>query len=81
MLDVNDAFVRISGFSRRELIGMSSLDIGIWYTPKTGNSWRTPFVERVSPSSGKGVSNEIRERCGMGFLTWSRFASVTRTVC
>jgi len=34
VLDVNDAFVRISGFSRRELIGMSSLDIGIWVHPE-----------------------------------------------
>ena len=30
ILDVNEAFVRVSGFSRDELIGMSSLDIGIW---------------------------------------------------
>ena len=33
VLDVNDAFVRVSGFSREELIGMSSLDIGIWVNP------------------------------------------------
>ena len=63
--------------SAAELIGMSSLDIGIWVHPKTGNSWRTPFVERVSPSSGKGVSTKSGG-CGKGFLTWSRFASVTR---
>ncbi len=33
VLDVNEAFVRVSGFSREELIGMSSLDIGIWVNP------------------------------------------------
>ncbi len=33
VLDVNEAFVRVSGFSRDELIGMSSLDIGIWVNP------------------------------------------------
>ena len=33
VLDVNEAFVRVSGFSREELIGMSSLDIGIWINP------------------------------------------------
>ena len=33
VLDVNDAFVRVSGFSREELIGISSLDIGIWINP------------------------------------------------
>lgn len=34
VLDVNDAFVRVSGFSRDELIGMSSVDIRIWINPK-----------------------------------------------
>lgn len=34
VLDVNDAFVRVFGFSRDELIGMSSLDIGIWINPE-----------------------------------------------
>ena len=33
VLDVNEAFQRVSGFSREELIGMSSLDIGIWINP------------------------------------------------
>ena len=34
VLDVNEAFVRVSGFSREELIGMSSLDVGIWVNPE-----------------------------------------------
>ncbi|MBS0171262.1 MAG: PAS domain S-box protein [Nitrospira sp.] len=34
VLDVNDAFLRVSGFNREELIGMSSLDIGIWVNPE-----------------------------------------------
>lgn len=34
VLDVNEAFVRICGFSRDELIGMASLDIGIWVSPE-----------------------------------------------
>lgn len=34
VLDVNEAFVRVSGFSRGELIGMSSLDVGIWVNPE-----------------------------------------------
>ncbi|GAB1724070.1 MAG: PAS domain S-box protein [Nitrospira sp. CR1.1] len=33
VLDVNEAFVRVSGFSRDELVGMSSLDIGMWVNP------------------------------------------------
>jgi PAS domain S-box-containing protein len=33
VLDVNDAFQRVSGFPRQELIGTSSLDLGIWINP------------------------------------------------
>jgi PAS domain S-box-containing protein len=32
-VDVNDAFVRIVGFNREEVIGRSSLDLGIWVHP------------------------------------------------
>lgn len=34
VFDVNNAFVRGSGFSRAELIGMSLLDVGIWINPE-----------------------------------------------
>lgn len=34
VLDVNEAFMRISGFQREELVGLSSLDVGIWVNPE-----------------------------------------------
>jgi PAS domain S-box-containing protein len=43
VLDVNEAFVRISGFSRDELIGTPSLDIGIWVNPED----RQQLAERL----------------------------------
>jgi PAS domain S-box-containing protein len=60
VLDVNEAFVRVSGFSRGELIGMSSLDVGIWVNPKTVDSWRTPSSGWIPPSPGESVSHKIR---------------------
>jgi PAS domain S-box-containing protein len=33
-VDINDAFLRISGFNRDEVVGMSSLDLEIWADPE-----------------------------------------------
>jgi two-component system, cell cycle sensor histidine kinase and response regulator CckA len=33
-IDINDAFSELTGFSRHELIGNSSLDLGIWNDPE-----------------------------------------------
>lgn len=32
-LDVNESFLRMTGYSRDEVIGNTSLDLGIWYDP------------------------------------------------
>lgn len=32
-LDVNDAFLRMTGYSRDEIIGKTSLDLGLWHDP------------------------------------------------
>ena len=34
LLDVNDVFLRMSGFSREEAIGRTSLELGLWFNPK-----------------------------------------------
>ncbi len=33
-LEVNDAFIRLSGYSRQEVIGRTSTEIGIWVDPR-----------------------------------------------
>lgn len=43
VVDLNDAFVRLSGFSRDEMIGRNGLDIGIWLD----ESVRAQFLLRV----------------------------------
>lgn len=42
-LDVNDSFLTMSGFSREEAVGHSSLALGIWIEPKR----RTEFVNQL----------------------------------
>lgn len=42
-IDVNDAFVRICGFSHEELVGKSSLDLNMWVDP----SERDRFVQTL----------------------------------
>jgi PAS domain S-box-containing protein len=42
-LDVNDSFLAMSGFSREEVIGHSSLALGVWITPER----RAEFVQQL----------------------------------
>ena len=34
MLEVNDTFLRLTGYTREEIIGKKSADIGIWANPE-----------------------------------------------
>ncbi|MBS1196917.1 MAG: hypothetical protein H6R18_702 [Proteobacteria bacterium] len=43
MVDVNDSFVRITGWSRQEVIGKSVFEFGLWRHPET----RSEMVERI----------------------------------
>ena len=42
-LDVNESFLTMSGYTREEVIGHTSLELGIWETPAA----RTEFVKQV----------------------------------
>jgi chemotaxis protein methyltransferase CheR len=42
-LNVNDSFLAVSGYTREEVIGHTSLELGIWGTPKQ----RVAFVEQL----------------------------------
>jgi PAS domain S-box-containing protein len=42
-VDVNDSFLAMSGFSREEVIGHSSLALGVWITPER----RAQFIEQL----------------------------------
>ncbi len=46
-IDVNDAFLRITGFEREEVIGHTALEIGIWENPQD----RQKLLEALSLNS------------------------------
>jgi PAS domain S-box-containing protein len=54
-LDVNDSFLAMSGYTRDEVIGHTSLELGIWETPET----RAEFVRRLI-EHGSTVNVETR---------------------
>ena len=61
VLDVNEAFVRVSGFSRDELIGRSSLDIGIWINSDD----RRQLADRLRRDGFlRNLEKEFRTKCG-----------------
>ncbi len=55
--EVNEAYVKITGYSRGELVGRSTLDIGIWEHPEA----RSRFLERIK-ELGKCCGQEVRLR-------------------
>ncbi|MET0552497.1 MAG: PAS domain S-box protein [Vicinamibacteria bacterium] len=48
LLDVNDAFLRISGYAREELIGRTTLGIGLWGNPDD----RIEYLRRLQQAGG-----------------------------
>jgi PAS domain S-box-containing protein len=69
-LDVNDAFVKLLGWRREEIIGRNSLECGTWLAPEDRRAW-------VSELSGAGrLSNrEMRFRAKSGVLRDVRVSS------
>ena len=63
IVDVNDAFVQLSGYARDELVGRTSLELGLIVDP----SKRVGMVERLH-KTGQGGSVEMEVRCKDGSL-------------
>lgn len=63
IVDVNDAFVQLSGYARDELLGRTSLELGLIVDP----SKRAGMVERLQ-KTGQGGSVEMDVRCKDGSL-------------
>jgi len=62
-LDVNDSFVAMSGYTRAEVIGHTSLELKIWQTPEH----RTNFVQELE-ERGSIVNAETKFRTKDGSL-------------
>ena len=60
-LDVNDSFLAMSGYTRDEVIGHTSLELNVWETAKT----RSDFVEQlVEQGSIVNVETKFRTKGG-----------------
>lgn len=71
--DVSDRFCRQSGFSRKEIIGRSSVDLGLWVEP---DEERKKFRD-ILLSEGQCLNQEFRYRRKNGeVLTGLNFASL-----
>jgi PAS domain S-box-containing protein len=60
-IDVNDAFLRMTGFSRDDVIGRTSLELGIWADPDQ----RSEMV-RTLQEKGEASNQEVRLRMKSG---------------
>jgi len=64
-IDVNEAFLRVLGFKREEVIGRTSLELGIWDNPVD----RQKLVEKISADSACR-NFETQYRSANGALRW-----------
>jgi PAS domain S-box-containing protein len=62
-LDANESFLRSAGFAREEVIGRTSLELGIWADPAD----RAAIVEEVR-NNGRIANREVQLRTKTGLL-------------
>ena len=60
-VDVNESFLNMSGYTREEVIGYTSLDLKVWESPET----RSGFINQLK-EHGSLVNVETRFRCKDG---------------
>jgi len=60
-IEANEAFFRTTGYSRNEIIGHSSLDIGVWANPEQ----RSQMIERMGNEGGlRNIETNQRTKSG-----------------
>jgi PAS domain S-box-containing protein len=60
-IDVNESFLAMSGYTREEVVGRTSLELGIWETPER----RAEFVrELMQTGSVRNVETKFRAKSG-----------------
>ena len=61
LIDVNDSFVRVFGYSREELLGRSTLEVGLWVKPEE----RAAHAERIRREGAlRNVEISLRRKSG-----------------
>ena len=63
ILDVNEEFVKTLGYSRDDLLGRTSLEIGLWVDPEDRNALR-----RIAAEHGEAKNRESRLRTKDGLI-------------
>ena len=63
LLDVNDTFVKDTGYSRQEALGRTCVDLGIWNNPADRTS-----LAQILLTEGRVLSKEVRFRSKKGDL-------------
>ncbi|MFH2219443.1 MAG: PAS domain-containing protein [Pseudomonadota bacterium] len=68
-LEVNEAFLKASGYSRNEVVGRTSLELGIW----PDNDTRSEFIRRLAQEGFvRDMESRFRLKSGeIRFLRWS----------
>lgn len=69
-LDVNDSFLRLTGYARQELVGRSSLDVRIWLEPQNRGRMMETLVQ-----DGRLDAVETSFRTKAGELLHMRFSA------
>ena len=68
LIDVNEGFSRLTGYMREEMIGRTTLELGLWADPRNAKLCSEKFGNRATCTIGKGCSGPSPERSA---LSWS----------
>jgi PAS domain S-box-containing protein len=74
-IDVNRSFERQMGYSKEEVLGRNSAELGIWMEPPERSSFYNDLLER-----GRSEEREVKLRTKAGGTMWAVISAETITV-
>jgi PAS domain S-box-containing protein len=74
-IDINRSFERQMGYSKEEVLGRSSAELGIWTEPVERSSFYSDLLER-----GRSEEREVKLRTKAGGTMWAVISAETITV-